>query len=313
MIFSFSSAREHTLPAIVMGLCLVLFATSPAADDNNERAGAPDEEEETSARFDLTSDVLIDPGAYVLGMGLTAASQRNLVEVTEADPAGTGTRVRTIEEMQYVTQLRAIGLYSVTRRFDVFASLSGQNMTNQSGIDTTAGGTTSDSGFGQFVLGGRFQFAEEGRSPGVRLRANVTVAEDNAEREYLTGSRISLETHRNVDPVNLRLRLQYQHAQPRDVETGDVVVELDPADELGLFGEADFVVNDRVIIVGGFGVAWSERSVIDGESIETTRFQTPFQLGLRYGVTPETNFEARLRMRPQTEYTGVEFTLSSRY
>jgi hypothetical protein len=281
-------------------LALALTALAPPA------AAADDPSQETSARFDVTSDVLSEPGTYVLGTGVSLQSQRTLRQ----------RRSGVIDQQrQYVSSLQAFGLYSVSQGLDVFSSLAGEDSETQSGIGTRTGSTVSSSSLPQWRLGARYQLVEEGRSPGLRLLVNTVAVRETVDddTESFTDARAELQIHRNSDPVNLRLRLRYDYAGTRQTASRAGTRDFDPADRTTVSTEADFVVNDRVVFIGGIGLTHADDATFDDTAIETTRWRTPIELGMRYGFTPVTNIETRIRLTPQTETTALELTLSRNF
>jgi len=295
-----SGSRRALAKTGLAWLALALTVLAPPA------AAADDPSQETSARFDVTSDVLSEPGTYVLGAGVSLQSQRTLRQRR----SGVIDRQR-----QYVSSLQAFGLYSVSQGLDVFSSLAGEDSETQSGIGTTNGSTASSSSFPQWRLGARYQLIEEGRSPGVRLLVNTVAVRETVDddTESFTDARAELQIHRNSDPVNLRLRLRYDYTGTRQTDSGAGTSDFDPADRTTVSTAADFVVNDRVVFIGGIGLTHADDATLDDIAIETTRWRTPIELGMRYGFTPVTNIETRIRLTPQTETTALELTVSRNF
>ncbi|PSQ45150.1 branched-chain amino acid ABC transporter substrate-binding protein [Halobacteriales archaeon SW_6_65_15] len=78
------------------------------------------------------------------------------------------------------------------------------------------------------------------------------------DTESFTDARAELQIHRNSDPVNLRLRLRYDYAGTRQTDSGADTSDFDPADRTTVSTEADFVVNDRVVFIGGIGLTHAD-------------------------------------------------------
>ena len=103
-------------------------------------------------------------------------------------------------------------------------------------------------------IGVNWLVSRDGQTPALLLQFGADVAGDAApgaeERVYGGALRLAATVYRAMDPVVLSLAAGYEYRRRRSI--GDL--KLDPGDTAWVIPQINFAVNERVTLIGGFGV-----------------------------------------------------------
>jgi len=245
--------------AVVIGMLAVMQVTPSGAQ---EQEG---EDDGSAVRYDVTSDVLTDPGDVVIDTGL-------LIENTEQNDTSTTSIIPD-----------ALVLYSATENLDVLAQISGTTAINQSLPDQNdpTGGSSADTRFGTLSVGGRYLFIEEGVYPALQGFLNLSVVE-NADQDtiFAQSGTVGLTLRKSVDPILIRSTLSYTRLAER--RSGGV--QFDPGDQYRSTTSVDFFVNETVALIGNITIEAFENDDVGGRSVERRRVRVPVGGGIRYSL-----------------------------
>lgn len=249
--------------ATLAGFAAMLAAGPTAAQDDGERG----QDDGAAVRYDVTSDILTEPGRATLDAGIAVQNR------TEDDASTT----------QIVPDVRVI--YSATRSLDLEAQVSGNTTVDQT-LPTTSGpgSSTADSRFATLSLGARYLIREEGAYPALQGFLRVNAVENTSDDTVFGESgNVGLLLRKSADPVILRSSLTYFRRAERTRNGTD----FDPADNLAWRTSLDFFVNDKIALTGDVTLAVFTDDEIGGRSVERRRVAVPVAAGARYSVSSD--------------------------
>jgi len=172
----------------------------------------------------------------------------------------------------------SLGLrYGVTQRLEVNARYERSSLRRE--LDDQFAGTATGE---RLVLGANW-LAARGVAGSLLLDARLAAlgrppASTGGWRSPAGGS-LGATWYRPLDPVVLSLAARYR----RDAPVVADGVHRRPGDRLSAEAAVNFAVNDRVTLIGGFGLSHREPDRIAGRAIGGTRLRTAVDLGLALG------------------------------
>ena len=131
----------------------------------------------------------------------------------------------------------------------------------------------------RLVVGGNW-LAARGAGGSLLLDARLAAfgrplgADDGWQRA--TAGSLGATWYRPLDPVVLSVAARYRREAPRDTAVG----RRRPGDRLSADAAVNFAVNDRVTLIGGFGLRRREPDRIAGRAVGGTRLRTTLDAGL---------------------------------
>ncbi len=239
------------LPPLVPGLLAGLLS-APAA-----------------AQLPLTIEaLLVSEHRLTATLGSSRSSQREPVLRSGADGQTLAWRELTVAQS-------SLGLrYGVTQRLEVNARYECSSLRRE--LDEQFAGTGSGE---RLVLGANW-LAFRGGAGSLLLDAHFAalgrpLGSDGGWRSAAGGS-LGATWYRPLDPVVLSLAARYQ----RDMPAASAGVRRRPGERLSADAAVNFAVNDRVTLIGGFGLRRREPDRLAGRAIGGTRLRSTVDLGL---------------------------------
>ncbi len=139
-------------------------------------------------------------------------------------------------------------------------------------------------------IGVNWLVSRDGNTPALLLQLGADVTGNAApgvdERVYGGALRLAATVYRAMDPVVVSLAAGYEYRRRRSV--GDL--ELDPGDTAWVIPQINFAVNERVTLIGGFGVYFRQADELhalprgERQTLTTLRLGSGVALGKRSTV-----------------------------
>ncbi len=277
----------------VVLLAILGFVPVMAQAQEESSGDDPSKEDETAVRYDVTSDILAEPGL------LSIDTSFGVVNVSEGG--------RSVTQLTPGVQLS----YSITERFDVVGLGNGQYVNNQTlASPGSSGNSTWDGRFGSLALGGRYLAVKESDYPALEASLLLDLVENTADDTvYARSGNVSLRLRKSVDPVVLRLSGIYQRNGKRQ-RNG---LTRDPADSFVVSGTADFFVNNKVAFTSLLQMETFTNDEIEGDPRERERFAVPFGAGVRYSWNKSTQLSFNGQFDPVNDETQWLFRFTYIY
>jgi hypothetical protein len=256
-----------TVAAIVMAMTAV---PGPGVAQQDSEA------EESAVRYDVTSDVLADPGQVTLDLSVAVQNSTDLNDQPQRSPNTNITQV----------QPNFRTLYSVTSALDLELQVSGNHTVNQvlATAATGPGTSTSDTRFGTVSAGARYLFVKEGAHPALQGFFAVNVVENTTDDTIFAKSgNVGLRLRKSVDPMVVRTSLTYIRRGERDRQGA----RFDPADTWASETSLDLFINDKFALTGRIGLEVFEDDEFAGQDLERQRIGIPLSGGVRYTVSQD--------------------------
>ncbi|MHA7815482.1 MAG: hypothetical protein ACX93N_03335 [Pseudohaliea sp.] len=194
----------------------------------------------------------------------------------------------TLAWRELAVEQAVLGLrYGLTSRLEVNAQY--QRSTLRWDVDAQFAGAGSGE---QLVLGANW-LAARGAGGSLLLDARIAALGRplGAEQGWRRGAGGSLGAtwYRPLDPVVLSLAARYR----RDISRDSALGRRRPGDRFSADAAVNFAVNDRVTLIGGFGIQRREPDRLAGHAVGGTRLRTTVDAGL--AVSPWTRGTVFLR------------------
>jgi hypothetical protein len=207
-------------------------------------------------------------------VGSSRSSHREPALRPAAGGSGLAWRELTVEQA-------TLGLrYGLTARLEVNAQY--QRSSLRWDLDEQFAGTASGE---RLVVGGNW-LAARGVGGSLLLDARLAalgrpLAADGGWQRATAGS-LGATWYRALDPVVLSVAARYRREAPRDSAVG----RRRGGDRLSADAAVNFAVNDRVTLIGGFGLQRREPERIAGRAVGGTRLRTTLDAGLAISPWP---------------------------
>jgi len=247
----------RTLPALAPGLLAGALAT-PAG-----------------AQLPLTIEaLLISEQRLTATLASSRGSHRE--PLLRSGPGGSGLAWRELTLEQSSFGLR----YGLTPRLEVNARYERSSLRRE--LDQRSAGTVT----GERLELGANWLAARGAAGSLLLDARLAVlgrplAADGGWRSAAGGS-LGATWYRALDPVVLSLAARYR----REAPVASAGVRRRPGERLSADAAVNFAVNDRVTLIGGFGLSRREPDRIARRAVGGTRLRSTVDLGLALGPWP---------------------------
>ena len=245
-------------------------STPGAAQQGSESGG-----DESAVRYDVTSDVLADPGQVTFDLSVSVQNGTDLNDQPQQLPNTSITQV----------QPGFRTLYSVTSALDLEMQISGNHTVNQVLASSTGPGrSVSDSRFATVAAGLRYLFVEEGAYPALQGFFSINFVENAIDDTVFAKSgNVGVRFRKSVDPVVIRTSLTYVRRGERNRQGAS----FDPADSWASETSLDFFINDKFALTGEIGLEVFENDEFAGQDLERQRIGIPLQGGVRYTVSQD--------------------------
>ena len=145
-----------------------------------------------------------------------------------------------------------------------------------------------DSGFESQVLeaGLNYLAVRDGAMPTLLLQLGTDLVTNQRSRGsglVLAGSsRVSATAYRSIDPVVLSVAAGYEYRRAIEVAS----IHVDPGDLIWLAPQVNFAVNERVTLVGGFGVYFQSAERLERREVGGRRTMTSLRMGSGVEMSP---------------------------